>query len=104
MAASDRCPASLVSVYMPSQRVPELCRCVGFSKPSAAMPSEQIESSRVRTSVQPYVRAQHPDSDRKRLWPDIGLELAVRCLDVDHAPSRDCNSLLSLTIARHRAP
>jgi len=52
-AASERCPASFVSVYMPSQRVPELCRCVGFSKPRAAMPREQIESSRVRTSVQP---------------------------------------------------
>jgi len=53
MAVSERWPASFVSVYMPSQRVPELCRCVGFSKPRAAMPREQIESSRVRTSVQP---------------------------------------------------
>ena len=52
-AASERCPAVFVSVYMPSHRVPELCRCVGFSKPSAAMPSEQMWSSRVRAIIQP---------------------------------------------------
>ena len=52
-AASERCPAAFVSVYMPSQSVPELCRCVGFSKPRAAMPSEQMWSSRVRAIIQP---------------------------------------------------
>ena len=49
----ERWPASLVSVYIPSQSVPELCRCVGFSKPRAAMPSEQMWSSRVSAIIQP---------------------------------------------------
>ena len=52
-AASDRWPASFVSVYIPSQSVPELCRWVGFSKPRAAMPSEQMLSSRVSAIIQP---------------------------------------------------
>jgi hypothetical protein len=42
---------------MPSQSVPEACRWVGFSKPSAAMPSEQMWSSRVSAIIQPYRRA-----------------------------------------------
>ena len=52
-AASERWPPSLVSVYIPSQSVPEACRCVGFSNPRAAMPSEQMWSSRVRAIIQP---------------------------------------------------
>ena len=52
-AASERAPASLVAVYMPSQRVPELYRWVGRSKPRAVIPSEQMLSSRVSAMVQP---------------------------------------------------
>ena len=115
-AASERWPASFVSVYMPSHRVPEACRWVGFSKPSAAIPSEQMWSSRVSAIIQPYRRAmsmtwqfmlsflksragrlallrdllagpQHPDRHGKALRPDVGLELPVSRLDVDHAAS-----------------
>jgi hypothetical protein len=53
MAASDRWPASFVSVYMPSHSVPELCRWVTFSNPIAAMPREQMLSSRVSAIVHP---------------------------------------------------
>src|SRR5262245_34717464 len=42
---------------MPSHSVPEACRWVGFSKPRAAMPSEQMWSSRVSAIIQPYRRA-----------------------------------------------
>src|SRR5437870_6024913 len=51
-AASDRSPASFVAVYMPSHSVPELCRCVGFSKPSAAMPREQMRSEEHTSELQ----------------------------------------------------
>src|SRR5436309_12473022 len=109
-AASDRAPASFVAVYMPSHSVPELCRCVGFSKPSAAMPREQMWSSRVSAIIQPYRRAmsmtwqfmlsflksragrlafsnllaglEHPDRHGGRLGPDVVLQLPVGGFDV----------------------
>ena len=34
-----------------------------------------------------FAGTQHPDRDRERLRPDVRLELAIRCFDVDHAPS-----------------